>query len=318
CSVVRKALEDALTGRLDMLDGTVFPHTCDSMQRLSDIWRLNTKFPFFADIVLPVTLSRESSFRYLVDILRTFRTEIEKGLSVRIDDNDLRRSCALYNDIRSALRDLSDMRAERPAILSGREYATVLKAAMIMDREDFRERLLDLLWRLPRSREETRDRGGPRILLSGGLCDQPDLFGMFDGAGVAIVGDDLCTGLRYADGAINLTGDPVEALAQRYVSRATCPAKHSSITARAEHLTMLARSRRAAGVIFILLKFCEPHAFDYPYLREALEKEGMATLLLELEDRLPPQGQVATRLETFRHLLMRRMPTASTEVRETS
>ena len=42
CSLVRGALEDALAGRLDFLDGAmVFPHTCDSIQRLSDIWRMN-------------------------------------------------------------------------------------------------------------------------------------------------------------------------------------------------------------------------------------------------------------------------------------
>ena len=37
CSLVRGALEDALTGRLDFADGFVFPHTCDSIQRLSDM-----------------------------------------------------------------------------------------------------------------------------------------------------------------------------------------------------------------------------------------------------------------------------------------
>ena len=33
CSLVRGALEDALAGRLEFLDGVVFPHTCDSIQR---------------------------------------------------------------------------------------------------------------------------------------------------------------------------------------------------------------------------------------------------------------------------------------------
>ena len=54
CSLVRGALEDALDGRLDFLDGAVFPHTCDSIQRLSDIWRLNATTGFHLDAVLPV------------------------------------------------------------------------------------------------------------------------------------------------------------------------------------------------------------------------------------------------------------------------
>ncbi|MEW5725498.1 MAG: 2-hydroxyacyl-CoA dehydratase family protein, partial [Thermodesulfobacteriota bacterium] len=56
CSLARGALEEALSGRLAFLEGAVFPHTCDTIQRLSDLWRLNTSFGFFADVVLPVKL----------------------------------------------------------------------------------------------------------------------------------------------------------------------------------------------------------------------------------------------------------------------
>ena len=52
CSLVRGAMEDALNNRLDFLDGTVFPHTCDSIQRLSDLWRLNVPTGFHLDVVL--------------------------------------------------------------------------------------------------------------------------------------------------------------------------------------------------------------------------------------------------------------------------
>ena len=37
CSLVRGALEDALSHRLDFLDGTIFPHTCDSIQGLATV-----------------------------------------------------------------------------------------------------------------------------------------------------------------------------------------------------------------------------------------------------------------------------------------
>ena len=46
-----------LSGRIDFLDGMVFPHTCDSIQRLSDIWRMNIPFGFHPDVVLPVKLN---------------------------------------------------------------------------------------------------------------------------------------------------------------------------------------------------------------------------------------------------------------------
>ncbi|MRR35371.1 2-hydroxyacyl-CoA dehydratase, partial [bacterium] len=106
CSVVRGVLSDALSGDLDYLSGAVFPHTCDTIQRLSDIWRMNTSFPFFSDIVLPVKLTTESSRDYFEDVLRKFRRELEQGLSVTITDDDLKKSIRLYNVIRSLLKEI--------------------------------------------------------------------------------------------------------------------------------------------------------------------------------------------------------------------
>ncbi|MEK7826534.1 MAG: 2-hydroxyacyl-CoA dehydratase family protein, partial [Thermodesulfobacteriota bacterium] len=70
-------------------------------------------------------------------------------------------------------------------------------------------------------------------------------------------------------------------------------------TDRADHLVRLVRVKQAQGVIFFLLKFCDPHAFDYPYLKEALDRAGVPSMLLEVEDRLPADGQLRTRFEAF-------------------
>ena len=92
---------------------------------------------------------------------------------------------------------------------------------------------------------------------------------------------------------------PVTAIAQRYIERPVCPAKHAGIDMRAENLVRTVRDCRADGVVFLLLKFCDPHAFDYPYIKEALDREKIPSLLLEIEDQTQAGGQLETRLETF-------------------
>jgi benzoyl-CoA reductase/2-hydroxyglutaryl-CoA dehydratase subunit BcrC/BadD/HgdB len=114
-----------------------------------------------------------------------------------------------------------------------------------------------------------------------------------------VVGDDLCTGSRYFSGMIDEKTDPVTALAERLLERVVCPAKHGGLTDRADHLIRLAREKRAQGVVFFLLKFCDPHAFDYPYLKEALDRAGISSMVIEVEDRLPSDGQLRTRFEAF-------------------
>ncbi len=53
----------------------------------------------------------------------------------------------------------------------------------------------------------------------------------------------------------------------------------------------------------MLLKFCDPHAFDYPYLKEYLDKENIPNLMIEMDDQQQNLGQLSTRLETFSQMI---------------
>ena len=131
----------------------------------------------------------------------------------------------------------------------------------------------------------------------------PDIYHLIEKAGADVIWDDLCTGTRYFQGLADESGDPVEALADRYMSRIVCPAKHMDMTARGAHLRRLVDEKRIDGVVFLFLKFCDPHGFDYPYLKSFMEEAGVPTLLLEVEEQLPSEGQFRTRFETFIDML---------------
>jgi bzd-type benzoyl-CoA reductase N subunit len=299
CSLVRGALEDALGNRLSFLDGAVFPHTCDSIQRLSDIWRLNIGQGFHLDLVLPVKLNTESARQYLVDVLHRFREDLGGKLGVVITDDDLRAAIALYNRIRGALTQIHKLAGDRPGTLKGSDLYALTRAAMIMDRTRLATLLEEVISELGRVPVEESGAKRKRIILSGGVCNHPDIYSVIEEAGGAVVGDDLCTGSRYFTGLIDEKADPVTALAERMLERVVCPAKHGGLTGRADHLVHLTREKGAQGVVFFLLKFCDPHAFDYPYLKEALDREGIASMVIEVEDRLPADGQLRTRFEAF-------------------
>ena len=299
CSLVRGALEDALGNRLSFLDGVVFPHTCDSIQRLSDIWRLNVGKGFHIDLVLPVKLNTPSARQYLVDVLNRFREELGVKLGSVVTDGDLRTAIALYNRIRGALTKIHRMAGDRPGILKGSDLYTLTRAAMIMDRSRLAPLLEEVVTELEGMPAERSGESRKRIVLSGGVCNHPDIYSVIEEAGGSVVGDDLCTGSRYFTGLIDEKADPVLALADRLIERAGCPAKHGGLTSRADHLVRLVREKRAQGVVFFLLKFCDPHAFDTPYLKEALEREGIPSIVIEVEDRLPADGQLETRFEAF-------------------
>ena len=302
CSLAKGILDQALAGDLDYLDGTVFPHTCDTIQRLSDIWRLNISKPFFADITLPVKLTTQSAMEYMHAVFSTFVSELSAFTGKKVTTETLEASITLFNRIHASLNRIYLMASQTPGIITGQDLLTVTKAAMIMDRVALDKCLTDLANAL----ESGPAKAGPikvnpakRLILSGSFCDTPEIFSLIEKAEGIVVSDDLCSGMRWFNGQIDTDIPPMEALVQRYTHRIVCPAKHSGTKARAKALIDLVKSANAQGVIFTILKFCDPHAFDYPYLKSALDQEKIPSLFLELDAEKSTTGGLATRIETF-------------------
>lgn len=303
CSLVRGILEEGLSGRLNFLDGAVFPHTCDSFQRLSDIWRINIAHQFHIDLVLPVKLNTAGARQYMIDILEKFKKDLEHALGVKIKDAMLSDTIKTYNQIRALMRQIYAIRARKPEIISGRDFHSIIKAAMIMDRNLFLKMLEEIVAQMEKASSAKIISGDKRLVLAGSVCSHPDIYDIIEKAGGVVVWDDLCTGSRYFEGVMDEKASPLVAIAKRYLDRAICPAKHAGLTDRGENIVRMVRDSQADGVVFLLLKFCDPHAFDYPYIKEMLDKENIPCMLLDMEEQLPAEGQLQTRFETFVQIL---------------
>ncbi len=299
CSLVRSALGEALEGELSFLDGAVFPHTCDSIQRLSDIWRLNAKMAFHFDVVHPVKLNTPGARVYMLEVLNRFRKELGDALGKEISDQALSDSIKLFNRFRAMLSELYEIRKQRPDLISGEDIFTVMRASMTMDRAEFSLLLEKFLVEVKKESTPAPSSLPLGIILTGGVCDHPNLYSIIENAGAYVISDDLCAGHRSFAGQIDENIAPMEAITARYFERIECPAKHRSVTSRGENLSALVKENNAQGVIILQLKFCDPHSFDYPYIKETLDKEGIASLLLEMEDPSKAGEALRTRIETF-------------------
>jgi bzd-type benzoyl-CoA reductase N subunit len=297
CSLVQSSLEAALRGDLNFLDGTVFPHTCDSIQRLSDIWWENLRFSFHWDVVLPVKLHTDSARTYMIQELNRFRKGLGEFTGHPITDGDLKRSISLFNQNRSLLRQLYRRRMENPEKISPGANLAIIQSATFMPKEEFNPKLQNFL-----DSQVSLDQSSNhklRLFISGSVCNHSQIFALFDHLNAHVVGDDLCTGWRYFSEDASLDGDPIAALADRLIRRVPCPCKHNPRVDRSEDLIQRVEEARAQGVIFLLLKFCDPHAFDYPYLKEKLSAKRISSLLMEIEPGSMPLGAVETRLQAF-------------------
>jgi benzoyl-CoA reductase/2-hydroxyglutaryl-CoA dehydratase subunit BcrC/BadD/HgdB len=254
-------------------------------------------FPFHWDLVLPVKLHTESARAYLIQELRRFREGLQGFIGRAISDDDLRASIGLANENRSLLRECYRRRVENPGLFSGSEFFALVQTATFLPKEEHTSKLKELL--AHPEREGPFPPGRARLFLAGSVCDQSPVLDLFQNSGGSIVGDDLCTGWRYFAEDVSREGDPLEALADCFIRRVPCPCKYNPGVDRAEDFVRRVAASRAQGVVFILLKFCDPHAFDYPYLKGKLDERKVPSLLLEIEPGGVPHGAVATRLEAF-------------------
>ena len=296
CALARAVTERMLCGELDFLEGVLFAHTCDTMQCLADIWRMADPRFRVVPFSLPTVLSGPNAREYLVVQLRGLAAILQSNLGSAVTDEALRASIALYNEQRWLLSQLYEQRTR----FTAERLWSLTIAGMLMPVEEH-SALLQSALRAIEDAAEAQGRG-PALILIGALLDDPVVLRLIDELGGQVVGDDLCTGSRYFDVPVDETMEPFAALAERYLQRAPCPVKHGAAEPRAQRLLRLLDDTEAHGVIFVVPKFCDPHAFDYVALANTLDRAAMPHLMIETEVSTPT-GQLRTRLQAFIEML---------------
>lgn len=298
CHVPRSNLDLALKGKLDFLDGIVFPDTCDVVQMLPGIWRLHSSMPFQHAVAVAGKIDSVSSQRYLVEQFSQLRESLEKFTGRDISDNDLRQSIVTYNQNRDLMHSLYQMRKANPGIFTARDVAMAVMASMLMPKEEHSVLMRQLLEKT--MNREKRPNNKLRLIVLGSPCDQPgwDILNLIEELGAMVVNDDLYVGRRYFATKVNEAISPIKALAEHYINDVPCPTKHNQDRKYAEYLSNLARESEAQGVVILMVKYCEPYLFAYSVVKAELARHGIPHLLLEIE---PPTSleSARTRLQAF-------------------
>ncbi|MEA3223593.1 MAG: 2-hydroxyacyl-CoA dehydratase family protein, partial [Thermodesulfobacteriota bacterium] len=114
--------------------------------------------------------------------------------------------------------------------------------------------------------------------------------------------DDICPGSRYFETDVNEDLSPIEGIEKRIIDRPICPTKHTYMY-REDYILNKVRKSLAHGVVFIYQQFCEPHLFDYPHIKDALARQDIPSLFIEIEPSDNISQQIYTRLEAFSEML---------------
>ncbi|MFO7599315.1 MAG: 2-hydroxyacyl-CoA dehydratase family protein [Candidatus Desulfacyla sp.] len=298
CSVVKLGLELILQGKGDILDAFLFPHTCDSIQNMAsivyDYLGVDKPCYFFYHPKAPY---RPSSRRYYQEQLKSLVSRMETDLGP-MDITELRQRVMQGHDLASILREIYDVRRRGMLSASNASFYRMIRQGEYLHPDDFIPLLEDFL-----KASRGSDRRGPGVILSGVLPNPPEILDLLDALGVRVVDDDLlCCGRRIPLNS-SACQDPFEALADSYFAMPPCTTKDSPLEARIDYLLQRIAAGEAKGVIFYLVKFCEPEWFDVPRMAEAVKEAGAAVLTVDVDLNRGLSGQLTTRIEAFAEMI---------------
>ncbi len=301
CRIPRSTIELGLTGKLDCLDGMLFPSICDVIRNLSGMWQIMFKGKYVRYFDVPQNFDDAIGGEYYVHELQVLREDLAKLAGADINDAALRSSIALYNENRRTVRDLYAYRAREPWQAPTSEVYLVLRAGMLLPVEEHTQLVRDYLAATAAKPRPKRDNA--RVALTGAFCEQPPLalIKSIEMAGCYIVDDDFMLVLRWLLDDVPESGDPLHNLAQSFLHRSVSTA--SKFEARREdkgkYLVQQVRDTAAEGVIFAAPSFCDPALLDRPMLLDVLAQHGIPCTAFKYAENTGQMAPIREQAGTF-------------------
>jgi benzoyl-CoA reductase subunit C len=277
CRIPRSTIELAVTGRLDCLDGMLFPSTCDVIRNLSGMWQLKFKDKLIRYWDVPQNFDADVGGVFYTNELKMFRDDLAELAGREITDDDLRASIALYNENRAAIADLYAYRSAEPWQVPTPEVYLLMRAGMLLPVDEHTKLIHDYIGEAKKVKRPVRD--NCRVVINGLFCEQPPLglLKSIEMAGCYVVDDDFMLVARWLLHEVPTDGDPLEALSDaflNYSAETSCkfvPAQKD----KGKFLIDSVRKNGAEGVIFASPSFCDPALLDRPMLQHALTDQGI-------------------------------------------
>jgi len=245
---------------------------------------------------------------YWLGEVRRFKAFLEERTGRTITDAALAEEIAVQNAVRRLLHKVLATSRAAAVPLSGLDAMLVTEArSFTADPNAYAAVLRELLAEveaMAASGASFAPAGARRILLTGCPVGRGSdkLVRLVEQCGGVVVASENCSGVKGFDGLVDETGDPLAAIARRYL-RIPC----SVMTPNAGRLALLdelVQAMRPHGVIDLTWQFCHTYNVESPIVADHLrDRHGLPTLHIETNYADADTEQLRTRVEAFLEIL---------------
>ena len=136
-------------------------------------------------------------------------------------------------------------------------------------------------------------------MLSGIMAEPDSVLDVLNDLHIAVVADDLAQESRQSRVDVPQEGTPMERLAAQWQNMYGCSLAYEHEKSRIPMLVQMVKSSGADAVVVAMMKFCDPEEFDFPMIKQAMEKEHIPLLQVEIDQQMQSVEQFRTRLQSF-------------------
>ncbi len=309
CPIMRTCLDCALKGKNDFLDGMVTVHSSDPQEKTARVWESYVDHPYFHFIDMPGTV-RPEAMEYFKSQLNDFKKTLESFTGKKLSADKLKAAIESHNKQRALVKELYELTKPTPPLISGIEIVQVVKALISLPVTEGNELLTQVISEV-KSRNDGPKRKPARLLIWSSTLDDSDIMEIFE-AGANVVMDETCGGIRPYRGSIKVTSDPLQGLADYYLNEITCARTFrqasigetkknyaNDLQSRFGYLKDIIKKWNINGAVLLLVRYCDPFAFEMPSLKDYLDGLSIPSTYIEYDYTRGALAPLRTRVEAF-------------------
>lgn len=308
CSLIKASYGYALTDKCPYMyfsDMIVGETTCDGKKKM---YELLGELKDTYIMQLPQTQDKERGMDLWKEEVSRFKKKLEKKFSVSISKEKISEAISQVNNERKLLKEFYSLGKLTPPPLSGYEMHKVLNGVSYtfdkkLQNEKIRE-IIENLKEIDRNNSSKVSVKAPRILITGcpigGVAEK--IIKPIEDAGAVVVTYENCGGAKNLDRLVDETIDPIQALAEKYIS-IPCSVM-SPNTDRENLLKRLIDEYQVDGVVEVILQACHTYSVETHMIKRVVTKEkDVPYMSLETDYSIGDTGQIKTRVEAFIEML---------------
>ena len=301
CRIPRSTIELGLTGRLDCLDGMLFPSICDVIRNLSGMWQMLFKDKYVKYLDVPQNYVDSIGGSFYISELENLREDLGKLRGKPVTAAEINASIAVYNENRRAIRDLYAYRAAKPWQAPTSEVYLLLRAGMVLPPEEHTPLVREYIAAADAMPRPKRDNA--RVVINGSFCEQPPLalIKSIEMAGCYVVDDDFILATRWLLDDVPSDANPLEELSKAFLHRSASTAAKYDTTREEKGVYLLkqVKTRGAEGVIFAAPSFCDPALLERPMLQDVLAKQKIPYTAFKYAENTGQMAPIREQAGTF-------------------